>query len=180
MYSQVIRLLPDDADAYCKRADCYLTLLFNREAIADFERAAELDMDRALDRFDDTVSFNDWNPFRGVYFGHAMVDPYYWVMDFLQQSLFFEPGSIQAHVQLGDAYDSLQQTHLWDKCDENPAQRHYDEAPDYPPTDAVDYYCRGVAHSPRGDSEDALACYTSAIRLNPDYAPDTRTGPCFT
>ena len=39
-----------------------------------------------------------------------MSDPYFWVIDFFLQSLMFEPGSIKAHVQLGDAFDWFSQT----------------------------------------------------------------------
>ena len=170
-YGQVIRLLPDDAGAYCGRADCYLRLTQYREAIADFERAVELDSYSALARFENTLSFSDWNPFRRVYMGRAMSDPYYWVIDFLQQSLFFEPGSIQAHVQLGDTYEWFSQTHLWDECDENPAQSHYDEALASPPTDSIDYHYRGEAYSRKGDSDSALSCYSTAIDMDPGYAP---------
>ena len=38
------------------------------------------------------------------------------------------------------------------------------------PTDAVSYYDRGTAYAEEGKSELAIADFTQAIQLNPDYA----------
>ena len=177
VYTAALRELPDDASVYCNRAECHLRLANYRQAVEDFEKAADLDTDEALGRFETALSLDDWHPFRSIYFGYASIDPYFWIIDYLQQSLFvFDPGSIKTHVQLGDAYRWLQEdSWMWNQfdedSDENSPERYYDEALTIPPIDATDHYYKGKAYSRKGDSENAFACYSSAIELDVDYAP---------
>ena len=172
VYTAALRELPEDAGTYCSRAECHLRLANYRQAIEDFERASDLDLEEALGRFQTVLSLSDWHPFKRVYSGRASIDIYYWVIDYLQQSLFvFDPGSIQARVQLGDAYAWAQET-FWDQEDEeSQQQRHYNEALAIPPVDATDYYYRGQAYSGMSDPQSAFDCYTTAIDLDPTYAP---------
>ena len=143
VYTAALRELPEDAGAYCSRAESHLRLANYHQAIEDFGKASDLDLDEALERFQTVLSLSDWHPFRRAYLGRASIDIYYWVIDYLQQSLFvFDAGSIQSHVQLGDAYAWAQEA-FWDQEDEHSPLLHYSEALTIPPTDATDYYYRG-------------------------------------
>ena len=144
VYTAVLRELPEDARTYCSRAECHLRLADYRQAIEDFEKACDIDLDEALDRFQAVLSLDSWHPYRGVYVSRASIDIHYWVLDYLQQSLYvFDRSSIQSHVQLGDAYALAQHDVFWDQEDENSPHYHYSEALSVPPTDATDYYYRG-------------------------------------
>ena len=178
-YGEAIRLDSSDAAAHSGRAECYLRLGNAYPAIRDFEKACELDSYGALADFENTISFDRWHPFKRTYESEALRDPYYWLVDFLQQSLAFQDQVIKAHVELGDIYSSMLSMEPEPEDGEEydypispeGVEEQYDNALAVTPVDARDWYYRSEAFSRKGDEANAVECCSTAIELDPEFAP---------
>src|SRR5271166_5902962 len=183
VYTEAIRLNPNDAMAFNERAFVYDKKGDYDRAIADSTEAIRLnpkfakafnnrgfayknkgDYERAIADYTEAIRLNPklaeaFNN-RGIAYDHK--EDYQRAIADYTEAIHLNPNYATAFNDRGVAYDS--------KGDYERAIADYTEAIRLNPKRAETFNDRGVAYRHKGDYEGAIADYTEAIRLNPNYA----------
>jgi tetratricopeptide (TPR) repeat protein len=139
----VIRLSPNDADAYAKRGKAYVDLGAYEQAIADYTEVIRLDPEHAEE-------YKDAGGWKAI--------AYY------TESIRLNPNDSTAYVGLGDTY------HEWGNYEQ--AIADYTEAIRVDPNYVYAYQRRGDAYAGLHNYEQAIADYIEGIHLDPEHAEE--------
>ena len=180
---EVIRLMPDFAEAYNIRGNAKAVLNRNEDAIADYDEAIRLKSDYAnayynrgtakdeLGQHEDAIADFD----EAIRLKPDIVDAYNnrgnakavlnrnedAISDY-DEAIRLQPDYANAYANRGIAKANLERY--------DDAIADYDESIRLEPYDAGAYNNRGIAKADLGRYEDAIADYDEAIRLEPDDA----------
>jgi tetratricopeptide (TPR) repeat protein len=143
------KLLEGLVEAYFRLGWLYQTQGDDKQAIADYDRAIELDSDDAAAYYNRGITHYD----RGD-LDEAIAD--------YDRAIELDPDYAAAYNNRGIARKA--------QGDLEGAIADYDRAIELDPDDAVAYYNRGIARKAQGDLEGAITDYYRAIELDSDYA----------
>jgi tetratricopeptide (TPR) repeat protein len=181
-FSDAIRLAPQDAEAWGKRAEAYASKDDSGHALSDCAQAIKLapassaayrrcgyvqihakDFEQAIADYDTAIKLDPRNAeaygYRGLaYFSLTQTDRA--ISDY-NQALTLDPSSSDTYTMRGNAWFA--------KGDVNRAWDDYNRAIKADPNDAYAYLCRGIAAAWRGALDDAIADFNRVISLDPSY-----------
>jgi tetratricopeptide (TPR) repeat protein len=181
-FSDAIRLVPQDAEAWGKRGEAYAEKGDNGHALSDCAQAIKLapassaayqecgyvhihakDFDQAIADYDTAIKLDprvaSAYEHRGLaYFNLSQMDRA--ISDY-DRALTLDPSSSDTYVLRGNAW--------FMKGDVERARDDYNRAIQADPKNAYAYVSRGYAASYSGHLDDALADYNRAISLDPSY-----------
>ncbi len=147
-YDEVIKLKPDDPEAYINRGAVYLKKDDFEKAIQDCTKAIELKPDYFEPYYNRGCAYCKKGDFE-----QAIQD--------CTKAIELKPNGPGAYINRGIAYRK--------KGDFEQAIQDYTKAIELKPDDPGAYNSRGVAYYEKGDFEQAIQDYTKAIELKPDY-----------
>jgi tetratricopeptide (TPR) repeat protein len=148
-YTDLIRLNPNNANAFVGRGLARAALGDHKEAIKDYNEAIRL-----------RPQFADAYDVRGL--AHAALGDHKQAVKDYNEAIRLKPQYADAYNNRGLAHAAL--------GDHKQAIQDYDEAIQLKPQYADAYNNRGLAHAALGDHKQAIQDYNEAIRLKPRYA----------
>ena len=147
---------PDTAFGYINRGIAYGEKGDHDRAIADFNKAIELDP-----KYDEAYYNRGYAYSKKGDHGHALAD--------YNKAIELDPKHAPAYINRGLVY--------FDKGDFDRAIADYNEAIELDPKYAKAYYNRGGAYGKKGDHDRAMADFNKAIELDPKHAPANTPPP---
>ncbi|MDF5727134.1 MAG: tetratricopeptide repeat protein [Rhizonema sp. PD38] len=182
-FNQVIRLNPNDTDAYCNRGVAHYELGDKKAAIEDFNQAiclnpnfADAYHNRGLSHYelgDKKAAIEDFN--QAICLNPNFADAYHnrglshyelgdkkAAIEDLNQAIRLNPKFVNAYCNRGNARYEL--------GNKKAAIEDFNQAIRLNPDFANAYHKRGIAHSNLGDKKAAIEDYNQAIHLNPNFA----------
>ncbi|MCO5798401.1 MAG: serine protease [Dolichospermum sp. LBC05a] len=142
--TEVIRLTPNNANAYIYRGNARYELGDKQAAIADYNQAIKINPNS------DLAYYNRGNARYELGDKQAAIQDY-------NQAIKINPNYADAYYNRGLIYSKL--------GDKQAAIKDYNEAIKINPNYADVYYSRGIAHRELGDKEAAIADYQQAAKL---------------
>ena len=147
--SEIIKINPDNANAYYNRGIARSDLGDHKGAIEDYNEAIKLNPNDAYAYNNRGIARSDLGDYKGA------------IKDY-DKTLKLNPDFSLAYNNRGNAKGKL--------GDHEGAIEDYDKAIKLNPNDAKAYNNRGVAKDKLGDHKGAIEDSDKAIELNPDYA----------
>jgi len=148
-----IDLNPESGEAYFRRGICFFNIGEGQLAVADFQRAAIINLDDPRTRLWEGFAFTQQGKLYDAVraYGLAIAESDRYVPAYVNRGLVY--------MQLGS----------FDK-----AVMDFDEAIRIEPGAAAHYFKRGVAYSELGEQQKAADSFASAIQFNSKYVPAYR------
>lgn len=147
LYSLVIDLTPDYADAFINRGLIYLKFEEFDKAISDFDRAIEIDINKPNAYYNRGLAYSDLK-----LHDKAIAD--------YTKTIELDPEDSQAYYNRGNEYLDLEEIAL--------AFKDYDKALELDLEYVDAYFNRGIIYTKTGDYEKAIADYKEALELKED------------
>ncbi|MES2731450.1 MAG: tetratricopeptide repeat protein [Bacteroidota bacterium] len=156
-FDSAIRLDPTYVRAYFQRGKTYLQLNRNPEAIADFEKARQLGLDKTST--EEILQLSKQNYRTGV--ARFEQKQYQEAIQQFDQALLLKPNYTEAWLAKGDAYFQ------WKNY--SAAKDSYTQTINQQPTNAEAYFQRGLTQAQLQDYASAIKDYQKATSLRPEY-----------
>ena len=181
--SEIIKINPDNANAYNNRGIAKAYLDDHKGAIKDYNKAIELDANDAsiynnrgnardilgdhkdaLEDFDKAIELNpnDAGAYNNRGVAKGKIGNHKGAIEDYDKVIELNPDDANAYYNRGVAKGNL--------SDHKDAIEDYDKAIELNPNDADAYNNRGVARRDLGDHKGAIEDYDKALELNPDFS----------